>query len=109
MYLEEVIVFCSTLESHSDHLKKVLELLRASRVSINLKKCALFQEKVDYLGHIVMPRNFAEAIGTIYAVLTAPLPKEKTKLRSSLGARNFYRMFIKGFANRKRPLKEIMR
>lgn len=47
-------------------------------------------------------------IDTTSAVINAPLPTEKAKLRYFLGSRNLFSRFIAGFAKRERPLISIL-
>lgn len=59
-----------------------------------LGKCALFQEKVYYLGHSLMLGKLVAEIDTTSAVLNAPFPTDKTNFRSFLVACNVCRRVI---------------
>ena len=52
IYLDDLIIFSSTLEEHLDRLDKVLTRLRECNLKLNPKKCKFMQRKVKYVGHI---------------------------------------------------------
>lgn len=54
VYLKDSNVLSSSVEAHIEHVEKVLQLLRESGVTIKLRKCSFFQEKVEYLRHTSM-------------------------------------------------------
>jgi len=53
VYLDDIIVFSQSAGEHVVHLRKVITALRGAGVSLKSKECHLFQEEVEYLGHIV--------------------------------------------------------
>ena len=53
VYLDDVIVLGRTFNDHMSNLREVFECLRAAKLKIKLAKCAFFQKKVTYLGHVV--------------------------------------------------------
>jgi len=52
-YLHDIIVFSQSAGEQVEHLLEVFAALRGAGVSLKAKKCLLFQEEVQYLGHIV--------------------------------------------------------
>jgi Reverse transcriptase (RNA-dependent DNA polymerase) len=54
-YLDDIIVFSLSIESHVEDLDKVLSLLRDAGVSLRLDKCHFFRRRVNYLGHVIEP------------------------------------------------------
>lgn len=55
VYLDDVIMFWRSVEDHLDHLRTVLELLPRAEVSSKLKTCFFFEDRIDYLGHVIPP------------------------------------------------------
>ena len=53
VYLDDILIFCKTLEEHMMHIHKVLEKLMEEKLLINLKKCSFVKELV-YLGFVVL-------------------------------------------------------
>ena len=109
IYLDDVIVFSKTKEQHVRDVDRVLTLLRQAGVTLKLKKCFWFQDRVDYLGHVITPGKLSVATQNTQAFGTMVFPQTLTQLRSFLGAANVYRRFIKGFAKISRPLSNLLR
>lgn len=53
VFLDDLIVFSSSLEDHETRLIHVLERLREYGLKLSPDKCRFFQSSVRYLGHIV--------------------------------------------------------
>ena len=109
IYLDDVIVFSHSHEQHIKDVNQVLTLLGEAGVSLKLKKCEFFQPKVNYLGHVVMPGKLAIASERTSGFAKAAFPRDKTQMRSFMGAANYYRRFIKGFAGIARPLNDMVK
>ena len=57
VYLDDVIVFSETLMDHINHLKAVFDRLKKAGLMLNLKKCKVVCNEVEYLGHVVTPHG----------------------------------------------------
>ena len=109
IYLDDVIVFSRTTEDHLRHVDEILTLPRNAGVTLKLKKCAFFQPRVDYLGHVIMPGKLSVATENTKSFTHATFPKKTTQLRSFLGAANVYRRFVAGYSAIARPLNGMLR
>ena len=78
VYLDDVIVFSRTIDEHIANLDIVLLLLRNAGVSLKLSKCAFFQTKVDYLGHVITPGKLRVATKASEAFRSFEYPKTLT-------------------------------
>jgi len=103
-YLDDIIVFSQSAGEHVDHLREVFTALRGAGVSLKAKKCHLFQEEVEYLGHIVGRGQLQVQDKNIRGLKEASPPRCKKELRSFLGMCNVYRRFVKDYAQVARPL-----
>ena len=52
-YLDDTIVYAKDFASHVENVRKVLRRLREHGVKLNPKKCKLFFNEVEYLGHVI--------------------------------------------------------
>jgi hypothetical protein len=50
-YIDDIVVYSDTMEEHHIHLQIVFERLKAHGLRLHPRKCKLFQESVEYLGH----------------------------------------------------------
>ena len=51
--MDDVLVYGATQEEHDDHLRKVLQQIQQSGMTLNSKKCKFSCNRVKFLGHIV--------------------------------------------------------
>ncbi|KAM9316899.1 solute carrier family 22 member 7 [Gastrophryne carolinensis] len=90
VYLDNIIVFGSTLEEHEERLMRVLNRLRDE----GLKLCKFFRSSVTYVGHIDSAEGVATDPAKVEAVVNWPQPQNITELRSFLGFCGYYRRFV---------------
>ena len=67
-------------------------------MSLKASKCFLFQEEVEYLGHIVGLGHIRVNDKNLVGLRRAKLPRTKKNLRSLLGMCDVYRRFVKNYA-----------
>lgn len=104
VYLDDVIVFSKSAEDHLEHLETVLSLLKAHGVSLKANKCHLFQEEVDYLGHVIRPGRVLVNEKNTRALRGLQYPRTQTQMKSFLGMCGVYRRFVRDFAKVAKPL-----
>lgn len=59
LYLDDIVVFSSTVEVHLKRLKVVLGRLQKQGQKAKLTSCAFFQQEVWYLGHVISDKGVA--------------------------------------------------
>ena len=77
-------------------------------MKLSPKKCAFFQEKVKYIGHIVSRDGIEPDPAKVEKVNNWPRPTTPEEVRQFLGFIGYYRKFIKDFAKIARPLTDLM-
>ena len=91
VYLDDIICFSRTFEEHLTRLAAIFDRLLASDLKLSAKKCHLFQERVDFLGHVVSRDGIAVSPEKIKAVINWERPQNVSELRSFLGLSGYYR------------------
>ena len=104
MYLDDIIIYGSTIEEHAKNIETVLQRLRKINLKIKPKKCHFFKNEVKYLGHTISSQGLSPDPDKYETVKNWPTPKTTKEVQSFLGLTSYYRRFIKNFAEIARPL-----
>jgi hypothetical protein len=51
VYIDDILIYNSSLEEHAEHLRKVFQRLRENKLYVKLEKCEFGVTEVDFLGH----------------------------------------------------------
>jgi hypothetical protein len=109
VYLDDIVIYSSTLEEHVEHLKKVFAKLREHKLFVKLEKCSFAQEKIKFLGHIIQQGCIRMDQDKVKAIEEWQPPSNVSELRSFLGLANYYRRFVKGYSKIASPLTELLK
>lgn len=104
VYLDDVIIFSTSLQEHIDKLRAIFERFRKTNLKVQLDKSEFLRKEVMYLGHTVTKDGLKPNNDKIEAILKYPLPKTVTEIKSFLGLLGYYRKFIKDFSKITAPL-----
>ena len=107
IYLDDVIVLGSTFTDHINKLRQVLSRLKAANFKLKPSKCALLQNEVPFLGHIVSKQGLSPNPDNIRKVSEWPVPENVTEVRQFLGLASYYRRFVRNFASVAKPLNNL--
>ena len=108
-YLDDIIVFDPTVESHIDNVDKVLQALHKAGLTIKPSKCEWGRNEIKFLGHIVTPEGLKTQPKVTKKVQEFGRPHDKHTVRSFLGLCNYYRNFIPNFALLAVPLNRLLK
>jgi len=103
VYLDDIIV----IDSHVRRLREIFDRQQAAGLKLHMKKCCLFQRRVNFLGHVLTEAGVEVQPEKVAAVQNWPTPRNLTELRSFVGLSLYYRRFISEFANVVAPLYEL--
>ena len=106
-YLDDVIVLGTDFQSHLANLEEVFQRLRAHCLKLKPRKCALFQERVQFLGRLVSGSGVEPDPDKIKKIRDWPVPQNTKDVRSFLGLANYHREHIRGYAGIASPLYEL--
>jgi len=104
VYVDDAIVFSRSPEEHLQHLDEVLTRLGKAGVTLKAAKCPLFQEEVEYLGHVVRPGRVQVLEKNLRALTGLWYAETQTQMRSFLGRCRVYRRFEADLAKIAKPL-----
>jgi len=107
IYLDDVIAISPDFTTHVSRLREVFDRLRATGLKLKPSNCALLQQEVTYLGHVVSRDGVATDPEKVQAVKEWAIPRDLSELRAFLGLVGYYRQYIPGFAGVAQPLNRL--
>ena len=58
-YMDDILIFTTTLEEHRKVVQEVLETLQKRKLFLKLEKCKFEQKQIEYLGLIISEGSIA--------------------------------------------------
>ena len=107
IYLDDVIVYASSIEELTDRLGTVFQRFRNANLKLKPSKCNLYRQEVKYLGHIVSNHGIHTDPDKTQAIRDWPTPKSKKEVQSFIGICQYYRRFIEGCGKIAKPLHQL--
>jgi hypothetical protein len=104
-------VFSKSFNEHIEHLRKVLQRLKAHGVKLKPKKCTIFKREVLFLGRIVSEEGYKLDPSTVAPILRMKEtpPKAVNKVRKLMGFLNYYRRYIENFSRIAKPIYDLVK
>jgi hypothetical protein len=78
VFMDDILVYSPNLETHAQHLREVLTLLREKQLFVKRSKCSFACDTLEYLGHIVSVQGVATYLRKTQAMLQWPVPTTVT-------------------------------
>jgi hypothetical protein len=107
--LDDVIIFSSTIEQHAQRLEHVLQRFEQANLKLQPRKCVFAKDQVEYLGYVVSREGVHASPDKTRAVKEFPTPRTVKQVRGFLGLSSFYRRLIPHYAEKAKPLTELLR
>jgi hypothetical protein len=107
VFVDDIVVYANSMEQLLERLDSVFDKISAAGLTLNAKKCSLFQTTIELLGHIVSANGVAPNKDKISAIKSWPEPRNRKQVRSFLGTAGYYRKFMVNFAHIAAPLSRL--
>ena len=98
VFLDDILIYSKNEKEHEDHLRIVLSCLRKHQLYGKLSKCSFFQEKIHYLGYIILGEGISIDPEKVKAIMEWPILKNAHQVQSFMGLDGYYRRFVEGFS-----------
>jgi len=108
-FVDDVLVGTETEEGHDEIVEEILRRLEENDLYVKPEKCMWKARKIGFLGVVIGPNEIEMEKGKVKGVLGWPVPKTVKDVRKFLGLTNYYRRFIKDFAQVARPMNMLTR
>lgn len=109
VYLDDVIIFSTSLQEHMNNLEKVFKRLQESNFKIQMDKSEFLKLETAFLGHIISGEGVKPNPDKIAAIEKYPLPKSSKEIKQFLGLLGYYRKFIPDFARITKPMTKCLK
>jgi len=109
LYVDDIIVYGCSLNHHNSNLEKVFQRLQQYNLKLNPEKCNFLSEQVIYLGHLITANGIKTDPSKHKHILEYPIPKNADEVRRFVAFCNYYRRFIKNFAEIAKPLNNLLK
>lgn len=94
-YIDDILIASETKEVHETHLRSVFTRLQKHGLILNLNKCMLGVEEIDFLGYHINSKGTTPLQEKVNTIVNYKKPETVKALRRFLGMLNFYRHFLK--------------
>src|ERR1044072_1820914 len=81
VFIDDILVYSKNEEEHREHLRQVLQILRAKKLYANAAKCEFWLEEIKFLGHVISREGIAVDPSKVEAVMAWERPKTVTEIR----------------------------
>ena len=108
-FVDNVLVRTETEKGHNEIVEEVLKKLEENNLYVKPEKCVWKVRKIRFLGVVIGPNGIEMEKEKVNGVLSWPEPKNIKNIKKFLGLANYYRRFIKDFAQVARPMNMLIR
>lgn len=108
-YMDDILVFGKDNKQHLERLEDVFKRLSEVNIKVKLIKCKFFVDEVKFLGYQVTKQGMKMNNERIDAINNMPHPTNKKQLQAFLGVVNYYRRFVRNFAQTAAPLYALLK
>lgn len=109
LYMDDIIVIGCSESHHLANLEQVFLVCRKRNLKLNPLKCEFLKPEVNFLGHRCTSNGMLPDQSKIEVIKRYPRPSDKDATRRLVAFANYYRRFIRNFADIVRPLNQITR
>ncbi|KAJ9556063.1 hypothetical protein OSB04_010677 [Centaurea solstitialis] len=109
VFVDDILIYSRDKEEHVQHLRLILELLKAEKLYAKFLKCEFWIREVHFLGHVVNEEGIHVDPAKIEVIKKWEAPKTPTEIRQFLGLAGYYRRFIANFSKIAQPLTTLTR
>ena len=108
-FVDNMLVETETEEGHNEIVEKVLKWLEENDLYVEPEKYVWKVRKIGFLGVVIGPSGIEIEKEKVDGVLSWLEPKNVKDVRKFLDLTNYYRRFIKDFAQVARPMNMLTR
>ncbi|KAI3359277.1 hypothetical protein L3Q82_002792 [Scortum barcoo] len=108
VYIDDIVLWGSTLEQHNERLIKVLQRIQHYGLKLNRAKCQFGVKEIAFLGDKLSEAGVKPDRSKVKAILEMPQPKDKKGVLRVLGMINFIGKFIPNLSSKTVHLRKLL-
>ena len=107
-YIDDVVIYSDNWSDHIRQIKRFFQIMRDTKLTINLMKSEFGKATVKYLGHTVGQGQVRPLDAKIQTIAKFPFPTSRKELARFLGMAGYYRNFCLNFSEIAAPLTNLL-
>ena len=104
VYLDDIFIYSDSIEEHETHLRYIFEKLRESQLFLKWKKCELYADKVDCLGHVIDDKGIHPDSDKLSRIREWRIPRNYNDIQKFVGLVNYVGNFLPNISAYTGPL-----
>ena len=97
VYMDDLLVFSDSPQQHLQHLEKVFQKFRESKLKVKLSKSDFFKEELEFLGHKIGIHGICPSEEKLSAIERIKPPTNVRELHSVIGLLGYLNFFIPAY------------
>lgn len=107
-YVDDIIIWGSTLQQHNQRLASVLERIQKNGLKLNKNKCQFAAQEIVFLGDKLSAEGIQPDEEKINAIMNMPKPTDKAGVLRIMGMVNFIDKFIPNLSAKTTYIREVL-
>jgi len=99
VYLDDVIIHSRSKEEHIKHVRAVFQKIREANLKLKPSKCKWFEQELTFVGYKIGINGIKPDPRNIEKIKNAQVPSNTIQLRGFLGLAQYYRQYVKDYAD----------
>jgi ribonuclease HI len=108
VFIDDILIYSKMEVVHAEHLRLVLEKLRANQLYAKFSKCELWLTQVAFLGHVISTGGVSVDPGKVRDELNWKPHTNVSEIHSFLGLAGYYCRFIQDFSKIAKPMTRLL-
>ncbi|XP_062191320.1 uncharacterized protein LOC133895159 [Phragmites australis] len=108
VFIDDILIYSRSAKKHEQHLRVVMERLRAHQLYAKFSKCEFWFQEVIFIAHVLMAEVVSVDPSKVEVVVEWIQPVNISEIRIFLGLEGYYRKFIEGFSKLAKTMTKLL-